>query len=67
MRVPTAFSQRTRRGQLVAKLTADVEALAKISPQRREAELADIREQDARLLLEQAKSGKLPSKSWVLG
>lgn len=59
MRVPTSFSRKTRQGRLVAKLTADVEALAKIPPYRREAELADIRENDARRLLDEARRGKL--------
>lgn len=42
----------------MAKLTADVEALAEISPQHRKTELADVHEQAARLLLDEVKQGK---------
>jgi hypothetical protein len=58
-RVPQVFSRRTALGKLVAKLNADVVALAAIPAHRREAELADVRESDARVLLEEAKSRKL--------
>lgn len=55
--VPNTNSRKTAKGRLIAKLTADIEHLSRIPARSREAELADVREQDARAILEAVKSG----------
>ncbi|SFC10166.1 hypothetical protein [Devosia psychrophila] len=51
MRVPQINPAQASRDKLIAKLERDLKALQKIPPHQREAELADVRQEAAALLL----------------
>lgn len=58
MRVPNSGQAERERLALIEKLERDLERLARIPSHRREAEHADIIEQDCRSMLEDLRAGR---------